>query len=137
MQYVMRVGVSSIDAVLSHLLHVCLAGSQLIGYLLCVRDVWEMCCLISSLVQVMCTRNLVNTELFLCRWYAEKKGSGQYTHKRIERKCAWFGSWCSARACTYECVHALLASSIHHCTRHLHNPRVILHNWLCASKTTR
>ena len=64
MQYVMRVRLSSIDAVLSHLLQVCLAGGQLIGYWLCARDGLELCCLVRSLVQVMCTRDLVNTDLF-------------------------------------------------------------------------
>ena len=77
MQYVMRVRLSSIDAVLSHLLQVCLAGCQLSGFWLCARDGLELCCLVSSLVQVMCTRDLVNTELFLFRWYAGKRESGQ------------------------------------------------------------
>ena len=54
MQYVMRVRLSSIDAVLSNLLQVWLAGGQLIGHWLCAREVLELCCLVSSLVQVMC-----------------------------------------------------------------------------------
>ena len=69
MQYVMRIRVSSSDAVLSHLLQVCLAGGQLIRYWLCARDVLELCCPGSSLEQAMCTRNLVNTDLLLFRWY--------------------------------------------------------------------
>ena len=73
MQYEMRVWLSSIDAVLSHLLQVCLAGGQLIGYWLCARDVLGLCSLVSSLEQAMCTRNLVNTELLLFRWYAGKE----------------------------------------------------------------
>ena len=77
MQYVMRVRLPGIDAVLSHSLRVCLAGGQRIGYWLCARDGVELCCLVSSLVQVMCTRDLVNTELFLFRWYAGKRESGQ------------------------------------------------------------
>ena len=91
MQYVMTL-LSSMDTVLSHLLQVCLPGGQLIGYWLCARDGMQLCCLVSALVPVMCTRDLVKTDLFLIRWYAGKEGSGQYVHKRIDRECAWFGS---------------------------------------------
>jgi hypothetical protein len=70
-QYVMCAWLPSIDAVLSDLLQVCLAGSQLIGHWVC-GDVFELCCLVSSLVQVMCIRDPVNIDLFLFHWYAGK-----------------------------------------------------------------
>ena len=71
-QYGMCVRLPSIDAVLSDLLQVCLAGSQLIGHWVCARDVLELCSLVSSLVQVMCIRDPVNIDLFLFHWYAGK-----------------------------------------------------------------
>ena len=120
MQYVMRIRLSSSDALLSHLLQVCLAGGQLIGYWLCARDVLELCCLVSSLVQVMCTQDLVNTDLFSFRWYAGKRGSGQYTHRRIERECAWFGSWCPSDMRTSTCFLGRLMCNVICCILSLH-----------------
>ena len=68
----------------------------------------------------MCTQDLVNTDLFSFRWHAGKSGCGQYTHRRIERECAWFGSWCPSDMRTSTCFLGRLMCNVICCILSLH-----------------